>query len=112
MFYACTAHWKRGPETCRNGLVGRMDAIDAEVHATLETDVLRPRIVEAAIAMALDALRPERQDDARETLIRDLDAARVESERLVARFNVAGRWTCCSTVSARVRSGAPRSRVR
>ena len=82
MFYACTAHWKRGPETCRNGLVGRMDAIDAEVLATLETDVLKPRIVEAAIAMALDALRPERQDDARETLTRDLDATRVESERL------------------------------
>jgi hypothetical protein len=32
--------------------------------------------------MALDALRPERQDDARETLTRNLDAARVESERL------------------------------
>jgi site-specific DNA recombinase len=82
MFYACTAHWKRGPETCRNGLVGRMDAIDAEVLATLETDVLRPRIVEAAIAMALDALRSERRDDACETLTQDLAAARVESERL------------------------------
>jgi hypothetical protein len=82
MFYACTAHWKRGPETCANGLVGRMDAIDAEVLATLETDVLKPRIVEAAIAMALDALRPERQDNSREKLARDLEAARVESERL------------------------------
>jgi hypothetical protein len=59
-----------------------MDAIDAEVLATLETDVLKPRIVEAAITMALEALRPERRDDARETLTRDLDAARVESERL------------------------------
>jgi hypothetical protein len=43
MFYACTTHWKRGPKTCRNGLVGRMDAIDAEVLATLETDVLEGR---------------------------------------------------------------------
>jgi hypothetical protein len=59
-----------------------MDAIDAEVLATPETDVLKPRIVEAAIAMALDALRPERQDDARETLTRDLDATRLESDRL------------------------------
>lgn len=29
LFYACTSHWKRGPVVCRNGLVGRMDAIDA-----------------------------------------------------------------------------------
>jgi site-specific DNA recombinase len=35
LFYACTTHWKRGEQACHNGLVGRMEAIDAEVLATL-----------------------------------------------------------------------------
>ena len=82
LFYACTSHWKRGPVVCRNGLVGRMDAIDAEVLATLETDILRPSVVERAIRLALDALKPERQQKAHATLARDAERARVECDRL------------------------------
>ena len=82
LFDACTSHWKRGPVVCCNGLVGRMDAIDAEVLATLETDILRPSVVERAIRLALDALRPERLQEAHDTLARDAERARAECERL------------------------------
>jgi DNA invertase Pin-like site-specific DNA recombinase len=82
LFYACTSHWKRGPVVCRNGLVGRMDAIDAEVLATLETDILRPSVVERAIRLALDALKPERQHKAHEKLVRAVEQARAECDRL------------------------------
>jgi site-specific DNA recombinase len=50
-FYACTSHWKRGREVCGNGLVGRMDLIDGEVLATLRDDVLRPSVIERAVAL-------------------------------------------------------------
>ena len=82
MFYACTSHWKRGATVCRNGLVGRMDVIDAEVLATLQDDILKPSIVERAIALALEALRPERQDASRERLASRVGQAREEVERL------------------------------
>ena len=35
-FYACVAHWKTARRCAGNGLVGRMEAIDAEVLATLQ----------------------------------------------------------------------------
>jgi site-specific DNA recombinase len=82
LFYACTTHWKRGPEACQNGLVGRMEAIDAEVLATLQDDILRPSVVEQAIALALEELSPARQDDTREALERELVSVRAECERL------------------------------
>jgi hypothetical protein len=41
-------------------------------------------------AMALDALRPERQDDTREMLTRELAAAREESERLADAIQAGG----------------------
>lgn len=63
LFYACTTHWKRGATVCTNGLVGRMDAIDAEVLATLQDDVLRPAVVERTIAMVLEELSPKRDDE-------------------------------------------------
>lgn len=46
--------------------------------ATLETDILRPSVVERAIRLALDALKPERQHKAHATLARDAERARVE----------------------------------
>jgi len=41
-FYGCSAAWKRGSAVCANTLVGRVDAIDDEVIATLREDVFRP----------------------------------------------------------------------
>jgi hypothetical protein len=59
-FYACTSHWKRGPAVCANGLVGRMETIDAEVIATLQDDVFRPSVIERAVTLALEELGPWR----------------------------------------------------
>jgi hypothetical protein len=76
-FYACVAHWKRGPEVCGNGLVGRMEAIDAEVLATLRDDILRPSIVERAVALALEEWNPRRAGErqaAADTELRAIDA--------------------------------------
>jgi DNA invertase Pin-like site-specific DNA recombinase len=79
-FYGCTAHWKRGPEVCANGLVGRMTAIDAEVLATLQDDVLRPAVVEGAIALALDELSPARHRARQDEIAAAL--ARLDGESL------------------------------
>ncbi|WP_110172329.1 zinc ribbon domain-containing protein [Luteitalea pratensis] len=49
-FHGCTSHSKRGTAVCQNNLVGRQDAIDAEVLAVLEQDVLRASVIEQAIA--------------------------------------------------------------
>ena len=55
--------WKRGPEVCGNGLVARMDALDAEVLATLQDDILRPVSHRAGrVALALEELSPRRPD--------------------------------------------------
>jgi site-specific DNA recombinase len=89
-FYGCTSHWKRGAAVCTNNLVARTDALDEEVLATLAGDVLRPSVVEHAIALALEELRPEKQDAQRDTLVRDLDAAREESARLAEAIGKGG----------------------
>ena len=81
-FYACTTHWKRGPEACGNGLVARMEAIDGEVLATLQEDILRPSIIEHAVALALEELSPRRQEATHEKLQRELLDVRAECERL------------------------------
>lgn len=81
-FYGCTSYWKRGATVCRNGLVGRMDVIDAEVLATLQDDICRPAVVEEAIRLALAELAPERQDVTRAQLEAELADLRRESERL------------------------------
>jgi hypothetical protein len=81
-FYACTTHWKRGPEACGNGLVARMEAIDGEVLATVQEDILRPSVIEHAVALALEELSPRRQDVAHAKLERELLDVRAECERL------------------------------
>jgi hypothetical protein len=81
-FYGCTSHWKRGAKVCSNNLVGRMDAIDTEVLATLQDDVCRPAVIEEAIRLALEELRPERQADQRAQRQVELDGVRQECDRL------------------------------
>ena len=77
-FYACTSHWKRGPGVCANGLVGRVELIEAEVIATLQDDVLRPSVIDEALALALEELQPATQRRHRDRL--EAELARVEQE--------------------------------
>jgi DNA-directed RNA polymerase subunit F len=53
---------------CGNTLVGRIDVIDAELLAALQEDVLRPSVVDRAVALALAELAPERQQETRQGL--------------------------------------------
>jgi hypothetical protein len=61
-FYGCTSYWERGATVCSNGLVADMATIDAEVLATIQDDVLRPNIVERAVALAFEELAPDREE--------------------------------------------------
>jgi hypothetical protein len=59
-FYGCGNHSKRGARVCSNGLVARTAATDAHVLATPAEDVLRPTVINQAIALALDERAPSR----------------------------------------------------
>jgi hypothetical protein len=83
-FYACTSHWKRGREVCGNGLVGRMDLIDAEVLATLRDDVLRPSVIERAVALVIEEMSPRRIDERHAEHATELAGLDVEQAALMA----------------------------
>jgi site-specific DNA recombinase len=58
--YLCGYHHQRGRTVCVNGLEAPMDTSDNAVLASIEHDLLRPEIVERAIELAIDELRPDR----------------------------------------------------
>ena len=57
--YLCGYHHQRGRTVCVNGLEAPMDTSDDAVLASIEHDLLRPEIVERAIELAIDELRPD-----------------------------------------------------
>jgi hypothetical protein len=63
-------------------LLGRTDALDAEVLTTLQDDILRPNVIERAIRLAIEDLAPARQTANRRKLATDLATVRAECERL------------------------------
>jgi site-specific DNA recombinase len=67
-FYGCNSYRDRGPSVCGSHLVADMATIDNEVLATLQDDLLRPSVVEQAIALALEALAPDRDAAQRASL--------------------------------------------
>jgi len=80
--YGCATHAKRGARVCSNGMVARTATIDAEVIATLAEDVLRPTVINQAIALALDDLAPGGADRARRILEAELTKVTDECARL------------------------------
>ena len=58
-FYACGAHYKRGPHVCGNALVQRMETIDDAVLRAVGGDVLRPAVVMAVIDGVIAELKPQ-----------------------------------------------------
>lgn len=81
-FYACTTHWKRGGVVCANGLIGRVELIDAEVLATLQDDVLRPSVIDEALSLALEELQPTTLRRQRDRLEAELARVEKEADRL------------------------------
>jgi len=92
-FYGCATHWKRGAKVCGNGLVARVEAIDAEVLATLADDVLRPNVINQAIALALDELTPAGSDRTRRRREDELEKVTAECGRLAEAIGRGGRLT-------------------
>ena len=90
-FYGCLTFWKKGASKCPNNLAGRMDAIDAEVLATLCDDVLRPSVVERAIALALEELTPASHDRTRDELEAEIRGLEGECRRLAEAIARGGR---------------------
>jgi hypothetical protein len=79
---------------CGNGLVARVEAIDAEVLATLADDVLRPNVINQAIELALDELTtPVGSDRARRRLEDELEKVTAECGRLAEAIGRGGRLT-------------------
>jgi hypothetical protein len=65
-----------------------MDLINAEVLATLQDDVLRPSVVERAVALALEELNPHAEadrDERRQAEIKAIDAEHAELMAAVTR---------------------------
>jgi site-specific DNA recombinase len=89
-FYGCTSYWERGPSVCNNRLVGRMDAIDAEVLATLEDDILRPSVIERAVTLALAELEPERDRAHQARICAELAEIDAECRKLTAAITAGG----------------------
>ena len=92
-FYGCANHAKRGARVCSNGLVARTAAIDAEVIATLAEDVLRPTVIDAALALAFEELAPAGAGRARRTLEAELTKVTDECRRLAEAIGRGGRLT-------------------
>src|SRR4029453_17617444 len=89
-FYGCTSYWERGANVCGNRLVGRMEAIDAEVLATLKDDILRPTVVERAVSLALAELNPERERAQQAHVSAELAEIDAECRRLTAAITAGG----------------------
>jgi hypothetical protein len=86
-FYACSSHYHKGKSVGPNSLETPMLSADNAVLGALEQDVLRPRVLEAAIARAVDHFirpRDSHSDHARcESLRRAVEKANGEQQRLV-----------------------------
>ena len=57
-FYACGAHYKRGPHVCENALVQSMEQIDDAVLRAIGGDVLRPAVIMAIVDGVIAKLSP------------------------------------------------------
>ena len=123
-FYGCTSFWKRGANVCTNNLVARIETIDAQLLATLQDDILRPSVVEKAIAFALEELSPQRRDEDHAAIERELATVGAECERLAEAIgrggpldalleHLRGRQERCSELERVLRvSGDPYADVR
>lgn len=90
-FCGCLTHWKKGGSPLPPQPGGGVAQIDAEVLGAVETDVLRPAVVERAIAVALEELSPARQEESRDEaagIVRTLEA---ECARLAEAIALGGR---------------------
>ena len=91
-FYACTAHHKRGPSVCANALKVPMATANSAILTAIESDVLRPEVVEAALERAVEALLPNAEVLDREwtEATTELSAVEGQIQRLTAAISATG----------------------
>ena len=82
--YGCGYHRERGNAVCANRLVVPIDLANRAVLTALEHDVMRPEIVETAVAQALETLRPSGAEIAERR--QALEGELVELEQEIARY--------------------------
>ena len=83
--YGCSAHRRKGPTVCSNGLLVRMREANEAVLATVETALLDRRVVERAVAHAEAAIAQSQTVEHREAL----DTELADTERAIARLTSA-----------------------
>ena len=71
-FYACTAHFNRGPQACPNDAQWPMEEINDEVLGTLSGDVLTPALVDEVMAEARRMFEASARTSHRDDLEREL----------------------------------------
>ena len=91
-FYACSAFHHRGKTICANGLDAPMHAADDAILGEIEGYVLHPDVVDRALALALDELRPKagRVEDERGRLRAEIRKVERELDRLTTALATGG----------------------
>ena len=91
-FYACSAFHHRGKTICANGLDAPMRAADDAILGEIEGYVLHPDVVDRALALALEELRPKagRVEDERGLLRAEIRRVEQELERLTTALAAGG----------------------
>ena len=82
--YACAAHRRRGPMVCSNDLLAPMQLADDAVLDLMESVILQPSILTAAIDRAVSLIVGDGSDDRRKALETEADALRAQLARLVS----------------------------
>jgi len=91
-YYACSTYRRRGKAICANAKEVPMVRADEAVLATIEQEVLRPEVVERAVARALELLKSQTGTSAgqREQVLADLAQAEKELTNLTAAIAATG----------------------
>jgi site-specific DNA recombinase len=76
--YGCLTHHTKGPRICANRTLVRQRDAEQAILETIEHDLLRPDVLDAAIARVLDQLDPEAT--ARETSRLETELMRLDGE--------------------------------
>ena len=91
-FYACSSFHRRGRSVCTNSLDAPLMSTDDAILSEIEEYVLHPDVVERAIILALDELRPPAEvvESERHRLLTDLRTLERELEQLTGALAAGG----------------------
>ena len=82
--YTCATYWNRGRAVCDNGRALSMPPADQAVHDVLRNEVLRPKVIERALELAIATLSEGDIDREERRLTQKLAALDAELQNLTA----------------------------